>query len=249
MSESNELFPFPTLGEPEQSKDSRSSSELPAFPGTEEHSTEEPPLRSDELRKIRRLLSTIDNQPEPTAKDESPLPPMPLPGKADSQTGMMPANVSQQLVSHWESLHLSETCEVEARNQFCDIIRTINDNRILLKVWGAANSLLPIKNNLRHGTPDQKMFTLITLGERFLQSLAGVNFGERKRLLKTAARYLSEVSENCSFIQMEGETFNPQYHERAPGSMPSGKMVREMHGFLVTSRNSSQVVKTGLVLT
>ncbi len=90
---------------------------------------------------------------------------------------------------------------------------------------------------------------LITLGERFLQQLAGVIFAERKRLLKTVARYLSEVSENCSFIQMEGETFNPQYHERAPGSMPSGKSIREMHGFLVTSRSSNQVVKPALVLT
>jgi hypothetical protein len=157
--------------------------------------------------------------------------------------------LQQQLIAHWESLNLTETCEIEARSHFCEILKTISDNRVLVKIWGAANSLLPVKSNLRHGTPDQKLFMLITLGERFLQQLAGVIFAERKRLLKTVARYLSEVSENCSFIQMEGETFNPQYHERAPGSMPSGKSIREMHGFLVTSRSSNQVVKPALVLT
>ncbi|PKL49949.1 MAG: hypothetical protein CVV42_04630 [Candidatus Riflebacteria bacterium HGW-Riflebacteria-2] len=254
MSENNELFPFPTLGEPAQSNDSRTGSELPAFPGSEDHKTEEPPLSSDELRKIRHLLLTGDKAAAPAVKPEPELPPMPRPNPAAAAaaapTEAMPANsLQQQLIAHWESLHLTEACEVEARNQFCDIIRSVSDNRVMVKVWGAANSLLPIKSNLRHGTPEQKLFTLITLGERFLQSLTGVSFGERRRLLKTTARYLSEVSESYSFIQMEGETFNPQYHERAPGSLPSGKTVREMHGFLVTARSSNQVVKTGLVLT
>jgi len=251
MSESNELFPFPAIGGSETKSDSPAS-ELPAFPGSEDQNTEEPPLSSDELRKIRRMLASSENQPEATRKDETELPPLPLPNTvaAAVQAATVSANtLQQQLVAHWESLQLTEAFEVEARNHFCDIIRTISDNRVMVKVWGAANSLLPIKSNLRHGTPDQKLFTLITLGERFLQSLTGVSFSERKRLLKTAARYLSEASENCSFIQMEGETYNPQYHERAPGSMPSGKSIREMHGFLVTSRSSNQVVKTALVLT
>jgi len=252
MSESNELFPFPAMGGSESKGDAAASSELPAFPGSEDHNTEEPPLSSDELRKIRHLLANSDNQPETARKSETELPPMPLPNTtaAAVQAETVSTNIlQQQLIAHWESLNLTETCEIEARIQLCEILKTISDNRVLIKVWGAANSLLPIKANLRHGTPDQKLFALITLGERFLKLLSGVNFSERKRLLKTTARYLSEVSENCSFIQMEGETFNPQYHERAPGSMPSGKSIREMHGFLVTSRSSNQVVKTALVLT
>lgn len=250
MSESNEMFPFPAMGEPDPKSGSPASKELPAFPDSEDHAAEEPPLSNDELRKIRRLLA--DNQPEAAKKPETELPPMPLPNTAAAavQAETIPANsLQQQLIAHWESLNLTETCEIEARSHFCEILKTISDNRVLVKIWGAANSLLPIKSNLRHGTPEQKLFLLITLGERFLQMLSGVSFGERKRLLKTTARYLSEVSENCSFIQMEGETFNPQYHERAPGSMPSGKSIREMHGFLVTSRSSNQVVKTALVLT
>jgi hypothetical protein len=252
MSESNELFPFPAMGEPASKKDSSASSELPAFPGSEDHKNEEPPLSSDELRQIRRLLANSESRPETAKKSETELPPMPLPNTvaaAVQAETVSPNAFQQQLTAHWESLQLTEAFEAEARKQFCDILKTISDNRVLIKVWGATNALLPIKSNLRHGTPDQKLFALIALGERFLQSLAGVSFAERKRLLKAAARYLSEVSENCSFIQMEGETFNPQYHERAPGSMPSGKSIREMHGFLVTSRSSNQVVKTALVLT
>ena len=252
MSESNELFPFPAMGGSESKGESPASSELPAFPCSEDHTAEEPPLSSDELRKIRRLLAGSGNQPEIARNSETELPPMPLPNTtaAAVQAEAVAANtLQQQLITQWESLNLTEAFEIEARNQFCEVLKTIGDNRVLIKVWGAANSLLPVKSNLRHGTPDQKLFMLITLGERFLQQLAGVIFAERKRLLKTVARYLSEVSENSSFIQMEGETFNPQYHERAPGSMPSGKSIREMHGFLVTSRSSNQVVKTALVLT
>lgn len=252
MSENKDLFPFPTAPESEQTRQAnRSDSTLPAFPGSE---SQEAPLSNAELHEIRQFLASRKTQSENPEATALELPAMPSSTTAavavQAETAIKPEKVLQQhLTESWESLNLTEPFEIEARKQLTEIIAAIGDTGTLVRVWGAANSLLPVKNSLRHGTPDQKVFTLIMLGERFLQSLAGIVFSERKRLLKTVARYLSEVSENCSFIQMEGEAFNPQYHERAPGSMPSGKTVREMHGFLVTARSSNQVVKTGLVLT
>ncbi|MBU1106090.1 MAG: hypothetical protein KKB51_05420 [Candidatus Riflebacteria bacterium] len=260
MNDSNELFPFPLV--PESGKADNQNSEttsLPAFPGSSDSEESEAPLTSAELRGIRQLLVVSRAN---RADEEIPATPI-TPVAPVAQITVAPATVAvqaemavkpekilqQQLATCWKNLRLSEPCEIEVRNQLIEIIENIADMRILSCVWGAANSLLPLKHSLRHGTPDQKIFTLIMLGERFLQSLAGISFNERKRLIKTVARYLSEVSETCSFIQMEGEPFNQQYHERAPGSMPSGKSVREMHSFLVTSRSSNQVVKTALVLT
>ena len=257
MNDNNELFPFPTVPEPEKAdKPDQPAATLPAFPGASNPETPETPLTSEELREIRQLLVTSRLN-----KPGADVPAQPVAAKTSTQTKPVtvavlaetaekPEKVLQQhLTAYWKNLPITEPCEVEARRQLIEIVESITDVRILMSVWSAANSLLPLKHNLRHGTPEQKLFTLIMLGERFLQSLAGISFSERKRLIKTAARYLSEVSETCSFIQMEGEPFNQQYHERAPGSMTSGKSVREMHGFLVTARSSNQVIKTGLVLT
>lgn len=254
MSDNNELFPFPTVPEPAKAdKQAQPAATLPAFPGSTVAEPAEAPLSVEELREIRILLA---NQRVAQNDELPPLPSVTLPpttsvpSAAETATTVTPEKIlQQQFIAHLESLQLNEPFELEARRQLTEIIGTIGDARILARVWAAVSSILPIKNNIRHGTPDQKLFALIMLGERFLQSLSGISFTERKRLLKTVARYLSEVSETCSFIQMEGEPFNPQYHERAPGSMPSGKSVREMHGFLVTSRSSNQVVKTALALT
>ncbi|EKD84364.1 MAG: hypothetical protein ACD_39C00093G0002 [uncultured bacterium] len=254
MSDNNDLFPFPTVPESEKAdQQAKSSVSLPVFPGSSTPATAEEPLSSEELREIRILLASRRSIPcaEPNEKTpvDPPLPVLPITA-VNAETTVRPEKIlQQQLVAHLESIHLIETFEVEIRHQLIEIIEKIVDTRVISRVWAATSSILPIRNNLRHGTPDQKLFALIMLGERFLQSLSGINFTERKRLLKAVARYLSDVSETCSFIQMEGEPFNPQYHERAPGSTPSGKSVREMHGFLVTSRSSNQVVKTALVLT
>ncbi|HAE39188.1 MAG TPA: hypothetical protein DCG57_11200 [Candidatus Riflebacteria bacterium] len=249
MSDNNELFPFPTVPEP----DKTDKQTLPAFPGSTGIAADEAPLSAEELREIRILLANqrvVQNESLPPLPSvDLPLPTS-APSAAESQSTVKPEKVlQQQFVAHLESLQLTEPFELEARRQLSEIIVTIADARMVTRIWSATSSILPIKSSLRHGTPDQKLFALIMLGERFLQSLSGMSFTDRKRLLKAVARYLSEVSETCSFIQMEGEPFNPQYHERAPGSMPSGKSVREMHGFLVTSRSSNQVVKTLLVLT
>jgi hypothetical protein len=74
-------------------------------------------------------------------------------------------------------------------------------------------------------------------------------FPARRKLLKTAASYLSNVSERFSFIQMENENFSMQYHERAPGSSNSGRKIREMTGFLVVEKSTNRVVRIGQVLT
>lgn len=248
MSDNNDLFPFPGINSSETAKNTKEP-DLPAFPTT----AEEPPLNNEELRAIRRILADESHSANNIPAPENDLPAMPLPDTTQEPTStalnMPKESLSRQLIAFWAELTLDEASENELRNQVGTLIESLTDDQIRLKVWAAVNSLLPIKKHLRHGTPEQKLFTLTTLGERFLKMLAGVSFSNRKRLLKTVARYLSEVSETCTFLQMEGEPFNPQYHERAAGSMSSGKTVREMHGFLVTAKSSNQVVKTGLVLT
>jgi len=250
MNENNQLFPFPTEQDPDQEgRNDSSATSLPAFPGASK-SIDEAPLSNEELREIRKLLA--GNRKNEVIGEPLPASAFPAPATVAVRAEIsnnQEKNLRQHLINHWETLQLNENFELDVRRQLIEIIEGINDDAILIRIFSSVSSLLPIKSFLRHGTPEQKLFAVTTQGERFLHSIAGVNFNERKRLIKTIARYLSEVSESCSFIQMEGEPFNPQYHERAPGSMPSGKTVREMHGFLVTARSSNQVVKTALVLT
>jgi hypothetical protein len=48
---------------------------------------------------------------------------------------------------------------------------------------------------------------------------------------------------------MEGENFNPQYHERVPGSSSSSRIIKEMRGFLIVGKDNSQVIRISPVLT
>ena len=108
--------------------------------------------------------------------------------------------------------------------------------------------LFPCKRFIRHVTPEQKLFVLKTLSDRFLENIAGVKFQERKRLLKLVAKYLSDISENFTFIPMEGEPFKPIFHERVAGSSTSGFIVKEMRSFLIVDSGSNHIIYTGLVL-
>lgn len=157
-------------------------------------------------------------------------------------------DLKQELLECWHNLPLNEPTEIEVRKQLVEVIGSIPENNIFVHLWGALTSIFHLKSSFRHGTPDQKLFALMASGERFLNSIAGITFPDRRRLLKIVARYFSGISEEHSFISMEGEIFNPQYHERASGSSSSGRHIREMRSFLVTTHDN-QVIKVALVMT
>jgi hypothetical protein len=107
----------------------------------------------------------------------------------------------------------------------------------------------PAAQALRFGTPDQKQFALSVATDRALAHLAGHAFPERGRLLKALAAWASAVAGTHTFLASEGEPFNNQYWERVPAASPTGKTIREVHGFLVIRSDSRQVVRLGRALT
>ncbi len=113
----------------------------------------------------------------------------------------------------------------------------------------AVLGVFPLGQTLRHGTPEQRLFTLNALGDRFLAQLAGLTFSSRRQLLKAAAAFLSAASEYYVFLSHEGEPFDAQHHERVAEGGSGGRTVREMRSFLVVRRQGDQVVRLAQVLT
>ena len=140
-----------------------------------------------------------------------------------------------------------DSTEVTLLNEFKEMISKVEGN-IEKTLVTAFLGVFPCKRFIRHGTPEQKLFVLKTLSDRFLENIAGLKFQERKKLLKMVAKYLSEISDNYSFIQMEGEPFKPMYHERVAGSSSSGLIIKEMRSFLIIDSGSNHIIYTGLVL-
>lgn len=246
MSDANELFPFPSKNSEELPENSElPDNSLPVFPGSASVQTE-PALSEPELREIRKLLAAFKcSHPEPAAAPVMAPPPL------TTVSTTMPAGdqLQEKINKIWSQFSSVDPVEIEAISSFREIMKECPDDAMLLKILWCLAGIFPIKKNLRHGTPDQKMFTLNVLGDRFLQGLAGVALGSRKRLLKAVGKYFSDTSEVLSFISMENEPFNVQYHERVPGASSSGKVIREMHGFLVVAKDSNKVVRLGQVLT
>ena len=139
-----------------------------------------------------------------------------------------------------------DSTEVDVLNEFKDIVSKIEPAAEKIVIT-AFLGVFPCKRFVRHGTPEQKLFVLKCLGDRFLENLAGLKFTGRKKLLKVISKYLSEVSENYNFISMEGEPFKPTFHERVAGSSSSGLVIKEMRGFLVVDSRTNRVIYTGLV--
>ncbi|HNX75790.1 MAG TPA: hypothetical protein PLM07_09775 [Candidatus Rifleibacterium sp.] len=255
MSETNELFPFPVAAE-DENKATRSV-ELPAFPGAGES-----PLADDELRDLRSMLKAYragrgiaadaGPQGDTLAEDLPVIPDVAASGSPDA-VAAIPAQAAvpggMRPDSLWAQFRLSDPVEVEALAVFKEIYGEIAGSDDQMRVIWAMAGVFPIKKYLRIGTPEQKLFALNVLGDRFLQGLAGFAHPVRKKLLKAVSRFLSGVSEVYSFLSMEGEPFNPQYHERIAGSATSGRLIREMHGFLVVLREGNRVVRLGQVLT
>ena len=140
-----------------------------------------------------------------------------------------------------------DSTEANLLNEFKELVSKVEGN-IETTLITAFLGLFPCKRFIRHGTPEQKLFVLKSLSDRFLENIAGLKFQERKKLLKMVAKYLSEISENYSFIPMEGEPFKPMYHERVAGSSSSGLIIKEMRSFLIIDSGSNHIIYTGLVL-
>lgn len=255
MSETNELFPFPSVSEDE--KKTAGGVELPAFPGTGE-----PPLGDDELRDLRSMLKAFRagrsiaaeaGPPGGALTEDLPVIPDVAASSSPASVAAMPVQTAapggMRPDSLWAQLRLSDPVEIEALAAFKEIYGEIAGSDDQMRVTWAMAGVFPIKKYLRIGTPEQKLFALNVLGDRFLQGLAGFSHPARKKLLKAVSRFLSGVSEVYSFLSMEGEPFNPQYHERIAGSATSGRLIREMHGFLVVLREGNRVVRLGQVLT
>lgn len=139
-----------------------------------------------------------------------------------------------------------DSIETNVLSEFKDIISKVKGN-VEKTLITAFLGLFPCKRFIRHGTPEQKLFVLKTLSDRFLENIAGLKFQERKKLLKIIAKYLSEISENYTFIPMEGEPFKPMFHERVAGSSSSGLIIKEMRSFLIVDSGSNHIIYTGLV--
>ena len=239
MSDRNELFPFP------EPKDSKKNSDLPSFPS--DNANEEPPLSSKERKQVRNLIAKFaEEKPEPKPALDHEIPVFSPENFVPQETKTTDSRT--ELLAYWQQLQATEQYETEIRDTLKKILENVADQKLFVRIFASLTAIFPLKRNLRHGTPDQKLFTLIALGDRFLQGIAGVFIPDRKLLIKTVAKYLSEVSENYSFIQMETENFSPQYHERVQGSA-NGSKIREMHGFLVVAKQTNQVVRLGAVLT
>ncbi len=139
-----------------------------------------------------------------------------------------------------------DAAEADVLNEFKDIfsnIEAVAEKTLITAILG----IFPCKRFIRHGTPEQKLFVLKCLSDRFLENIAGLKFTGRKKLLKVVSKYLSDVSENYNFITMEGEPFKPTFHERVAGSSSSGLTIKEMRGFLVVDSRTNRVIYTGLV--
>lgn len=263
----NDLLAFP-----QEIKDSENNSKdsfLPGFPKDE--SGEQ--LNPEELIIVRRMISeykaknadkTADVETKKPVKINSSLfteEPAPVSNLFcdEPQTIMPPAstpfiptecatdaknNIAIQLL---EKQQLGDSLEADALKKMIEYTKSADDTSaefIAVSILG----LIPCKKFIRHGTPEQKLFVLKSLGDRFLDGIAGIKWNDRRKLIKVVANYLSSLSENYNFIPMEGEGFNPTLHERVLGAS-SGNIIKEMRGFLVVAKGTNRVTYAGVVLT
>jgi len=253
MTDNNSFFPFP-VSDGENKEPEAADSSLPAFPdspGLDNSSL----FNESEIRDLRKLIELyrqgklLNNATADAAVSErSPLETA-SPVIAALPTQPADPSLTGLIDEIFTGMITSDTVEQEAKVAFKSILAEILDHRTRLRAFAALCGIFPVRKSLRHGTPEQRLFALNAMGDRYLESMAGLHFNERKKLLKAVARYLSQISDGFNFIQMEGEAFSSQYHERVPGASAAGKTVREMHGFLIVGRDSNQVVRIGQVLT
>lgn len=249
--------------------------ELLAFPP---ENNEIPPLTGEELVIVRKMISEYNQKNSFLPSDnvevkpniegnnlfqsQEPVPVKPAVTNLFSDEPVMPPSNPGLLFSDDSSTdneseasfdELLDSCkgydssESYLLNDFKEILSKTQKN-VEKTLITAFLGVFPCKRFIRHGTPEQKLFFLKVIGDRFLENIAGLKFTERKKLLKLVAKYLSDVSENYTFIPMEGEPFKPMFHERVEGSSSSGLIVKEMRSFLIVDSGSNRIIYTGLVL-
>ena len=249
--------------------------ELLAFPPEDSENRIPSPLTEEELVTVRQMIAEykkngalfpsekVEVKPSPNVsslfQNEEPEI-KPAANSLFSDEPVMPPNSSKILFSD-DSEQKSEnqgfsdilnscknydSTEADVLNEFKDIISKV-ETAVEKTVITAFLGVFPCKRFVRHGTPEQKLFVLKCLSDRFLENIAGLKFTGRKKLLKVVSKYLSDVSENYNFITMEGEPFKPTFHERVAGSSSSGLTIKEMRGFLVVDGRTNRVIYTGLV--
>ena len=249
--------------------------ELLAFPPEDSDNKSLSPLTEEELVTVRQMIAEykkngalfpsekVEVKPSPNVsslfQNEEPEI-KPATNSLFSDEPVMPPNSSKILfsdVSEQQSENQGysdilnscknyDSTEADVLNEFKDIISKV-ETAAEKTVITAFLGVFPCKRFIRHGTPEQKLFVLKCLSDRFLENIAGLKFTGRKKLLKVVSKYLSDVSENYNFITMEGEPFKPTFHERVAGSSSSGLTIKEMRGFLVVDSRTNRVIYTGLV--
>ncbi len=262
MSDRNELFPFPEQSDGESGhSDIAAKKSLPSFPGSESSSKSE--LSTEEILELRKImqlfrenssdkiLSSFTSENEDEENDQEEIEPPILPAFNESLTNLTDSSFDfqKEAIQLIKSSSSREELDKTTFDNLISILEEINDKSLFLHLFTAISGSFPIKQCLRNGTPEQKIFALSAIGDRFFQSISGLVFPQRKRLIKAIGKYFTEVSVSFSFIQMEGENFNPQYHERVPGSSATGRVIKEMRGFLVVGKENSQITRISPVLT
>lgn len=264
----NELLDFPP--EKKENNDNYKSSFLPSF--SESEVVEQ--LNSDELKIVRNMISEYkskhsqkiiaNNSSESDGSIQTILPQEPVvpvsnlfcdePKETSTAVSapMIPSENNSKdnnafAIKLLEKQNLGDPVEADALNKMIEYAKTADEVSAEC-IAVAILALIPCKKFIRHGTPEQKLFVLKSLGDRFLDGIAGIKWIDRRKLIKAAANYLSSLSENYNFISMEGEGFNPTLHERVLGAS-GGNIIKEMRGFLVVARGTNRVTYAGVVLT
>ena len=251
------LFPFPSDDDKEKPSADPQPEVLPPFSETKQTAPMTIPssstaLTADEMKDIRKFLSLfgpgwlsrVDPISMADLADEA--------RKATSSHFPAPPvkceDVAEKLLCAWDALPIKPS-EQEIKSSFKKILTEISPTQELERIFIAVAGIFPIQESLRHGTPEQKLFTLFALTDRFLSMIAGIAIANRKPLIKIVARYASEISESFTFLTGENDQFNSQYYERVDGANTSGRIIKEIRGFLVVRKNTEQVVRLGRALT
>ena len=254
----DELFPFPGSTGNDEDDSLTITPDLPDFPepaSEQKQPQETERLTAGEIRQVRKIIKHFadselfkENEETPAAKQVNSIPSTEPATKQPEQKAPS-VNYKQLLLNEITGIEAEDDSAKKARDSFAGIIEKISDTKTLLQVFRLISGIFPIGNNLRHGTPDQKLYALTVLGDRFLQEMAGFHFSQRKDLLKAVSLYLTACSKQYKFIQMENDNFSPQFHERVAGSGTGNRLIREMRGFLIVAQDSNQIVRVGQVLT
>lgn len=197
----------------------------------------------DETSEAFEPSKLFQEQPKKVAPQSSPA--MAAPATSASAVGNTKKDILIELLSSQQKA--GEADENEFFKKAVEIVKTA-DEAIIKQLSAALLGIFPCKKYIRHGTPEQKLFVLKSLGERFLSGMASIKWSERKKLNKVIAAYLSSLSEDYNFLSMEGEIFKPTFYERVAGSSASGTVVKEMRSFLIVHKNTNRVMHLGLVL-